>query len=505
MSSSKTIIKNSLFLYFRMFLSMGVSLYTSRIVLDTLGVEDYGIYSVVGGVVGLFAFFNLAMSSSTQRFLSYEIGINNFNQLKKTFSAALTIHIFIAILVLLLAETIGLWFVMHKLNVPSNRLDAVHWVYQFSVLTFLIGIIQVPYNALIIARERMNIYAYISIFEVLLKLFLLYALLFFNMDKLKLYSVLIFVGAIIIRMIYRLYCKVNFAESKYEFYFDKKLYNSLLSFTGWSLFGNVAAIARGQGSNVLLNLFFGTVINAAYGITLTVQGAVKTFVGNFQMAMNPQIIKTYASGNKEQSLKLIFQSSKFSFFLMFLIAVPIIYNVDFILNLWLKNPPPYTSIFVILSLINILIDTISGPLMIGAQASGKIKWYQITLGILIIICLPISYLLLKFYNNPELIFVVIITINFISLFIRLLFLKKLINLNIGLFFKIVIFKILISVCIILTTILLYNHYFFIKDPLNSFLIKSSFITVINLSTITLIGLNKNEKKFIVSSIKKWMK
>jgi len=481
---------------------MGVSLYTSRVVLETLGIDDYGIYSIVGGVVSMFGFFNSAMSSATQRFLSFEIASNNFDNLKKTFNAILNIHISIAILFLILAETIGLWFVINKLNVPMNKMDSVHWVYQFSILSFLIGIIQVPYDALIIARERMNIFAYISILEVILKLLLLYILLIFDVNKLKLYAVLIFLVSFIIRMIYQKYCRVQFPESKYKFYYNKKLYKELLSFTGWSLFGNVAGIARGQGSNVLLNLFFGTILNAAYGITLQVQGAIQLFVSNFQKAVNPQIIKMYAAGDKEQCLKLIFQSSKLSFFLMFLIASPIIYNIDYILDLWLKKPPIHTSTFIVLSLTSVLIDTISGPLMIGVQASGKIKWYQITIGTFIFLSLPISYELLKFYRIPEIIFIVIITINLISLFIRLFFLKEILNLNIISFLKNVLLRILTVSFSLVVSYHFFKNIIYIENTFYAFLIKISVISIINLITITIFGLNRNEKKIIFKFIQK---
>jgi len=500
--SNIRIVKNSLYLYVRMFLTMGVSLYTSRIVLNTLGIHDYGVYSIVGGVVSLFGFFNSTMSSATQRFLSFEIGGGNLESLKKVFNTALVIHIAIAFVVLILAETIGLWFVLFKLNVPSNRMEVVHWVYQFSILTFLLGIIQVPYNALIVARERMSIFAYISIIEVLLKLLILYVLVIFDVDKLKLYAILIFLVSLIIRVIYQIYCKMKFAESKYKFYVEKKLYIEMISFTGWSLFGNIAAIARGQGGNVLLNLFFGTLMNAAYGITLQVQGAVQAFVTNFQMAVNPQIIKQYSAGHKEKSLQLIFQSSKFSFLLMFLITSPIIFNIDYILELWLKDPPGYTSVFIVLSLVNLLIDTISGPLQIGAQASGNIKWYQITIGTLIFLSLPISYFMLKLYKIPELIFIVFITINILSLFFRLNFLKKMIGLNIKSFLKNVLSKILMTSFIVIITFYLFTHFISLQNTLSGFLLKSISITIINVIIMLTIGLKKDERKFIFSFINK---
>ncbi len=500
MSTSKAIIKNTLFLYIRMFLTMGVSLYTSRVILNSLGVQDYGVYSVVGGIVTLFSFFNSAMTSATQRFLAFDIGANDIEQLKKTFNATLNIHIGISILVLALAETIGLWFVNYKLNLPLDRMLAVNWVYQFSVLTFLLGIIQVPYDALIIARERMNIYAYMSIVEVILKLAIVYLLVVFAFDKLILYSGLLFLVSFFVRSGHKIYCKINFEESKYKFYFEKDLYKKLISFSGWSLFGNIAGVARGQGSNILLNLFFGTVLNAAYGISMQVQGTVQTFVINFQMAVNPQIIKQYASGNKEQCLKLIFQSAKFSYFLMFIIACPILFNIDFVLELWLKNPPKYTSIFVILSVINLLIDCISGPLMIGAQASGNIKWYQITLGSFIFLCLPISYFFLKRYNDQKIIFILIIAVKNISLVGRLLFLNKLINLDIQSF----VLKVLLKI-VIVTAILVSLHHFInisIQNKYINFFIKSSYLTLINIVSIYFIGFDKSERNLILTFIKR---
>ena len=386
-------------------------------------------------IVTLFSFFNGAMTSATQRFLAFDIGKNDLQQLKKTFNATLNIHIAISILVLVLAETVGLWFVNHKLNLPSDRMVAVNWVYQFSVFTFLLGIIQVPYDALIIAREKMDIYAYMSFVEAFLKLIIVYLLVVFSYDKLILYAGLLFLVSFIVRSGHMHYCKCKYKESKYQFYFDRSFYKVLLSYSGWNLFGNIAAVARGQGSNILLNLFFGTVLNAAYGISMQVQGTVQAFVTNFQMAVNPQIIKHYAAGNKEECLKLIFQSAKFSYFLIFIIACPIIFNIDFILELWLKNPPKYTSIFVNLCLINLLIDCISGPLMIGAQATGNIKWYQIIVGTLIFLNLPIAYILLKIYKSPELIYYSSIIISLLSLVFRLFFLKNIMKFPVFFFFN----------------------------------------------------------------------
>lgn len=503
MSSSKTIFKNSLFLYVRMFLAMGVGLYTSRVVLNTLGIEDYGVYNVVGGIVVIFSFFNSAMSSATQRFLSFDIGSKDYFQLKKTFNTTLNIHFLIAIIVLILAESVGLWFVNYKLNLPAERMIAVNWVYQFSVFTFLFGIIQVPYNALIIARERMNIYAYISIFEVVFKLIIVYLLVIVDFDKLILYSALLFGIAFFVRFFEKTYCKKHFEESKYEFYYDKSYTKTLLSYSGWSLFGNVAAIGRSQGINILLNLFFGTLLNASYGIAMQVQGVVNTFVSNFQMAVNPQIVKRYAAGEIKESIELICQSAKLSYFIMFIIACPIIFNVDFVLKIWLKNPPIYTSMFVVLSLVNVLIDSISGPLMIGAQASGNIKWYQITIGSFILLCVPLSYLLLKIYNDPNLVFYVIIAINLISLFLRVLFLRKLINLNVSVFLKDVLLPIAaVTFVFIAIYYALINYTLVIQNQSISFLYKAGLSVMINLFLIFFIGMSKSERIFLTNFIRR---
>ncbi|WP_278036337.1 lipopolysaccharide biosynthesis protein [Flavobacterium nitratireducens] len=499
MSANKTIAKNTAFLYIRMLVTMAVTLYTSRVILNTLGVEDYGTYSIVGGIVTMFSFFNSAMTSATNRFLAFDIGKNDLVQLKKTFNATLNIHIVIALLIFLLAETVGLWFVNYRLNLPLHRMNAVNWVYQFSVFTFLLGIIQVPYDALIVAREKMSIYAYMSIAEVVLKLLVVYLLVVFDYDKLIFYAVLLFLLSFITRSVHKIYCKVNFEESKYQFYYEKELYKKLLSFSGWSLFGNLAAVARGQGSNILLNIFFGTVVNAAYGISMQVQSAVQVFVTNFQMAVNPQIIKHYSAGNKEQSLKLIFQSSKFSYFLMFLIVSPIIYNIDFVLGLWLKTPPNYTSSFVVMCLVGVLIDCISGPLMIGAQATGNIKWYQMVLGSFIFLCLPISYLLLRIYYDPKIIFYVIIGVNAISLIGRVLFLKYLLDLNIYEFIHKVMKKIFVITLITFTASQFITVY--TLNPYVDFCLKSLGLTVLNLVSIFAVGLSDNERNFVLSFAK----
>src|SRR5690554_2679044 len=405
-------------LYFRMILTMLVSLYTSRVILNTLGVEDYGIYNVVGGVVSMFAFFNSAMSSATQRFLSYEIGKGDFVQLRKTFNATQIIHICIAVFIFILAETVGLWFVKNYLVIPPERLNAAIWVYHFSVLSFMVSIIQVPYNATIIAHERMNVYAYVSIIEVLLKLLIVFMLTWITYDKLILYGILHFGVMFLIAAIYRIYTRKNFEESKFEVVKDKGLYKTLISYSGWNLFGNIAGVAQGQGINIILNIFFGPVVNAARGIATQVQSAVNSFVSNFQMAVKPQIIKSYAANEKDYMISLIIQSSKYSFYLLFILSLPIILEVDQILKIWLITVPEYASIFTVLVLVIILINSISGPLMTAVQAAGKIAIYQAVIGTLLFLTLPISYVFLKLGYPPEVTLYITIVIEVIALIFR---------------------------------------------------------------------------------------
>lgn len=487
-----------------MLLVMGVSLFTSRIVLRELGISDYGIYSIVGGIVALFGFFNAAMSSASQRYMSFDIGKGDSERLRKTFSASLTIHSLIAILVLLLAETMGLWYINYKMLFPAERIFAVNVVYQFSIFSSLLGIIQVPYNALIIARERMNIYAYVSIIEVILKLFIVFMLVYFGNDKLITYAVLTFVVSLTIRIIYQVYCRQQFPESIYRFEYDKEYYKELMSYSGWSLFGNIAAIARGQGINVVLNLFFGTVVNAAYGVSIIVQGAVQGFVSNFQIAVNPQIIKNYAQGDLKAMQLLIFRASKLSFFLLFILSFPIIMNIEYVLNIWLSEVPKHTSTFIQLGFIYLLIDSISYSLIIAVQATGKIKQYQILIGSFIFLSLPVSYVVLKLGAPPESVYYVLITVTFLTLVFRMFFVKTLLDFSPVAFLKNVIAPIFLTCLVVVGIEELLTH-FFIREKATNFveLIMLTLIyMIITGLTILLIGIKSSERIALWAFVKR---
>lgn len=424
-SNNKRVAKNTLFLYFRMILIMLVTLYTSRVVLAELGIKDYGIYNVVGGVVAMFSFLNNCMSSATQRFMTFELGRGDMARLKKVFAASLNIHITIGVIIVLLAETIGLWFVNHKLVIAPDRMTAANWVYQFSILTFCVNIIQVPYNAVLIAHEKMNVYAYISILEAFLKLGIVYLLVIVPADKLITYGILVFAVQLIIRGIYQVYCRRHYVESKFRLFWDKGLYKQMSGFAGWNLFGSVAWLLRDQGLNIVLNLFFGTAINAARGVASQVSSAVMGFISNFQVALNPQITKNYATGNIPEMEKLSYLGIKFSFLLLFTMAFPLCLNIDYVLHLWLVEVPDYTALFIILIMVESLAGNMFGvPLMTSLSATGKIRNYQIVVSCIILCILPAGYVALRLGCDAPSVFYISIVFTLVSGFVRFLFCRK---------------------------------------------------------------------------------
>ena len=423
-SDNRRIAKNTLALYVRMGVTMLVSLFTSRVVLQTLGVEDFGIYNVVGGVVVLFSFLNAAMSSATQRFLNFELGRKDFAQVGRVFSMSMSVHFAIAGAVLLLAETLGLWFLNTQLNIPAERMAAANWVYQFSVASTLLGIMLVPYNATIIAYERMTFYAWASIATTFLRLGIVYLLVIGNTDKLVLYAALTFAVGVLMQIVHVVYCRRAFPRTAiYRPFRDKKLFRELVSFSGWSLFGGVANMANSQGINMVMNIFCGVGVNAAMGIANQVNAAVYQFVGNFQTAFNPQIVKLYSAGNHDAFIRLIFRASKFSYFLMLLLALPLMLNADFVLSVWLGDVPAHATAFARWTLVFLLADALAGPLWISVQATGKIRNYQLVVSAFIFANLPLCVLLLRFGFAPEWVLACRAFINFTILFWRVFYLR----------------------------------------------------------------------------------
>lgn len=496
---NKIIAKNTIMLYIRMLFIMGVTLYTSRIILSTLGVVDFGIYNIVGGVVIMFSFLNNAMSASTQRFLSYELGRKNIDNLNKVFSMSVITHAIIAMCILLLSETVGLWFLNTFLVIPSERLIAANWVYQFSVLTFIISILNVPYSASIISHEKMNIFAYLSILDVSLKLASVFILQVSSFDKLKLYSILIFIVTLCIQTVYMLYSTNKFIECKLRFYWDKEIFKTLISFTSWNLFGSMSGIASSQGANILLNLFFGPTLNAARGIAFQVNGAINSFVSNFQTAIKPQIIKSYANKEFDYMNILVLKGSKYSFYLLLFLSLPFLVEINTILNAWLSIVPDYTSIFCRLVIINSLIESISGSLATVAQATGKVKYYQSKVGILILLNLPISYLLLTLGSPSFMVFIINIIISILALYLRLQILKKIANLSISIFKNEVLYKVCFTS---LSAIFIPIVYKIFMPEFEYKFVYTVFISVLSTSlAIYVVGINQNERIWLNNNLK----
>ena len=499
-SNTKRIAKNTLMLYFRQILIMIVSLYTVRVVLNTLGAEDYGIYNVVAGVVTMFSFLSSSMATASQRYFSYALGQNDSKNLKKYFSMSFTIYCLIALVVLILAETVGLWFVTQKLVIPVERQNAAFWIYHASIFSMICTILTAPFMASIIAHEDMNIYAYVSIIEVVLKLGIVFLLpLFVAIDKLIFYGVLMAGVVFINTAIYRTICVKKYVECKFSFFWEKSLFKELVSYTGWNMFGSAVGVFKNQIVNIILNQFFNPVVNAARGIAAQVNSAVNSFAQNFSTAVRPQIIKNYASGEKEKMLQLMFRSCKATFLLMFVFALPLILEMPYVLKLWLKNVPEYAVLFTILALIDALIDTISYPLMAAAQATGKIKLYQSVVGGVLLLNAPIAFVVLTFGAAPYSVFIVSISITFIAFIVRLFILKRLIDFSfwqfIGKVFLPVVFCALISFVIP----------YFVRNMMNSSFIRLCVTVVVSVICVTSFGyfvaLSKNEKQWIVEIAK----
>lgn len=391
-SSNRRIARNAMMLYVRMFLTMVVGLYTSRVVLKTLGVEDYGVYGIVGSVVGMMGFLNASMSGATSRFMTFELGRGDKKRLADTFSSALIIHMIIALIVLVVAETVGLWFLTHKLVIPEGRMPAAHWVYQMSIASAMIGITQAPYGATIMAHERMNIYAYFEILHVTLKLLIVYLLTIGNFDKLILYGALVFAVSVLMRALSRLYCIHHFPEARFHWIWDKNIIKPLLSFSGWNLFGNFGSIFHQQGTNFVINFFFGVAMNAAASIGLTIANVVNQFSSNVMIAFRPQIIKLYSQGQKEKMRDLTIMAIKIIMFIYCLVAVPVFLETDNLLQLWLVEVPGNSAIICRIFIISIFFETIRYIIIINIHASGNVRLVSLFAGSLFILIPFITYL-----------------------------------------------------------------------------------------------------------------
>lgn len=491
-SSNKRIAKNTVFLYFRSLFLLVISLYTSRVTLQVLGVEDYGIYQVVGGVVAMFSILSSTLAAATQRFITFSLGKRDFRELKTTFSTSVTLHFILALIVVVLLEAVGIWFLNHKINIPPERLTIAGWVMQFSIATLFIGIISVPYNAAIIAHERMSAFAYISILEGILKLGAVFLLLLISWDKLLLFALMHFIIALIIRFIYTVYSRRNFEETnQITLHLNRPLFKEMFAFAGWNMFGQGSLVLRNQGVDIVLNLFFGVVVNAAKGISNQVTTAIQQLVGNFTTAMKPQLTKAIAQNDFRRAFNLINNGSRYIFFMMLFFSIPIIVCAPEILELWLGVVPEYAVEFVRWTMLYLLIDSLSRLLIHSILSNGNIKVYQIIVGGTKLLAIPLVWLFLQLDINPLWGVWVNIILEVICLGERLYYNKKFLKFDYRDYMKEVLLQCLFLFCI--SYVLSKLFVAFISPNFVASLIASIVITS---GIIWFLGLNAKEHKIM---------
>ena len=497
--NNKRIAKNTLLLYVRMLFTMAVSLFTSRVILNTLGVQDYGINNVVGGIVTMFSVLSGSLSSSISRFITFELGKRNIERLKTIFSTGVNIQLGMSVLIIIIAEAVGIWFLNAKMNIPADRMLAANWVFQCAILTFVLNLLSVPYNAAIIAHEKMSAFAYISVVEVTLKLIIVYMLTISPFDRLKAYAVLLLCVGAVIRFIYGYYCKRHFEECTYHFVFDKPVLKEMTGFAGWNFFGNGAYMLNTQGVNILMNLYFGVAVNAACGIATQVDAALKQFVNNFTTAVNPQITKSYAQGDLAYMHKLVCRSAKFSAFLMLFFAIPILLETQSILTIWLKTVPEYAAIFLQLIIISSFVDTVlANSLVTSMFATGNIKRYQIIVTTIGCLVFPFSWIAFQLGFQPEIAYVLYFIIYTVLLGVRLYLLKDMVKLPVKMYVREVLYRVLpvMIICFLIPMMIRYS----MQEGWMRLILLCLVSTIVTAVVEYSIGLTKNERKFIVGKI-----
>lgn len=497
-ANNKRIAKNTILLYFRTIFIMIITLYTSRVILNQLGVENYGIYNVVGGVVAMFAVISSALSSAISRFITFELGRGNLSKLRVIFSTSVNIQLVISLIVLVLGEIIGVWFLNYKMMIPEERLVAANCVLQCSLITFCIGLISVPYSALIIAHERMSAFAYISILEAIMKLIICYMLVISPWDKLISYALFMLFVSLAVRFIYGMYCSRHFEESHYLFVYDKRLFREMIKFASWTFFTNMTWIFNTQGINLLVNVFFGVTLNAARGIASQVEGAVMQFVNNFTIAINPQITKCYAAGEKDQMFNLICRGSKFSILLLLFFAIPIELETEYLLTAWLKTVPDHAVIFTRLAIIGVVVNVIGNTGYTACMATGNIKRYVLWLTSVGFLVFPLTWIAYTLGFPVEIAYILYILVYILIDIVRLFIMRGLLNFPISYFVKRVIIPVVLTSIIgVILPLLVYRSF----EP-SIF----RFLTTICVSVISIgfaacyIGLTKHEREITVGKI-----
>lgn len=497
-SDTKRIVKNTGFLYIRMLVMMVISFITARVMLKALGVDNYGINNVVGGLVSMFSMLSASLSGAVSRFFTFGLGAGDVKRLRVIFSTSINIHILLAAIVVVAIETVGVWFLNNKMTISPDRLVAANWVLQCSTFTFAINLLSVPYRAAIIAHEKMSTFAYLTVFDATAKLLIVCAVYFYGGDKLILLSILNISPAIISQIIYWRYCKRNFKECEYRWGYDKKLFTEIFSFAGWSFIGNTAGLMKNEGVNVTINVLTNTAINAARGIAMQVNGVVMQFIGNFTMALNPQIIKDYAAGNMERMHKLMFQGTKLSYYIFMVLSIPIIFEIELFLRLWLGEFPEHTVLFTRLVLVLSLAEIVSYTLIVAQSATGKMRDYQIVVGGILLLNLPISYLLLKLGLFPEVTVIVAIVVSQLCLVARLWFLHRLIDFPVRKFIK----EVYCNVIVVTVISLIVPALCYILIPIGY--IRAIVLCVLSLlssvTAIYFIGCTREERVLVKSTI-----
>lgn len=496
--NNKRIAKNTLLLYFRMLFMMVVSLYTSRVILNALGVEDFGIYNVVGGVVAMFTVISGSLSAAISRFITYELGKGDQSKLNKIFSASVTIQLALSLIIVVLIESVGVWFLNTKMTIPADRMVAANWVLQFSIITFVINLISVPYNAAIIAHERMSAFAYISILEAVCKLAIAFLIMVSPMDKLVFYAILMCAVSVLIRFTYGHYCKKHFTECTYHFHWDKDILKKMFGFAGWNFIGASSAVLRDHGGNIVINLFYGPSVNAARGIAIQVNNAIMGFASNFMTALNPQITKSYASGDREYMMTLLFQGARLSFYMLLMLSLPVLVNTHYILVLWLKMVPEHAVFFVQLILVFAMSESISNPLITAMLATGKIRNYQIVVGGLQMMNLPISYVCLRLGCIPETVLIVAIVISQCCLAARLYMLRGMIGLSSIQYLKKVYFNVIVVALLSLVVPGLLSKC--IEESFLSFVLLFLVAVVCTVIVEFYVGCNGKERAFVIEKM-----
>lgn len=483
-----------------MLFGMLVSLYTSRVVLQALGVEDYGIYNVVGGVVTMFSMISNSLSASVSRFLTFELGKGNMEGVKRVFSTSLSIQVALAFIVIVLSESIGLWFLNTHMSIPENRLYAANWVFHASVFTFVINLLSVPFCASIVSHEQMSAFAYIGILDVVLRLFIVLFIAYSGLvfDRLIVYALLLVGVVCIMQAIYWSYCTWNFEECKLRLKFDTNYWKEMSSFAGWNFIGGSASLLKDQGVNILLNLFLGPIVNAARGISNTVNNVLASFANNFMTALNPQITKSYAAGDYTYMFSLVERGSRFSYYILLLFALPMLFEANFVLTLWLKHYPAHTINFVRLILIVTMCDVLSNTLINLKASTGKVRNYQLAVGGTLLMNFPLSYFCLKMGFPPESTYVVAFLVAVSCLLLRLLFLRDIIGFSMRRYLYKVCGNVLaVTLIAAIIPLILYLQ---MSDGIIRFFLICILTTLCSLMAIYFVGCNKNERVFIQEKI-----